>query len=550
MRNTTVTVTAFSGFLLMIALVLTCILPLRYRGSDLDTATTLQDAWCYSDGAAANPSSLKFGEDNAATILLDLRREDIQGRSLCFVTRNVVFTIYDNDTPIYDFHPKLSGLYGKYYGDQEHMVQLPANDEILHLRIKCASLLENRWTGFNGFVLEHSSTHLLHLLYQNAGKFIICMATFFIGIMIFLLGLIEQFLRKHDMLEAMSLGVIAMTLAAWTSFPTRVIQLITGNFAASRVFEYVSLIVLPIPVLVFVCALTKNMNSPLLHLGTALSVINLLVQFGVVWTGLEDYHNMLFMSHGLIICGIVFVCILIWQAIRLKKLNHDQKYFLISAISIIFASGALDMLRYYVNSSSDASQVTRIGLFLFVSILAVYEFRKLMNIQTRGEQADEMRRLAMEDPLTGLYNRTAFNHYEESLKTRSGGKCLFVQLDVNYLKKVNDTYGHAEGDRHINAAATVIKESFGQFGKVYRVGGDEFIVVMEGRNCDQEYIRAVTTFRVKQNQYNESQHPPIVLQIACGMAEYQFSDRNPEIAERLADSRMYENKKSLKLANA
>lgn len=550
MRNTTVIVTAFAGVLLMVALLLTCILPLQYRGSELDTVMPLQDAWRYADGSAADPASLTFDENETAVIYLDIPRKDIQGRSLCFVTRNVLFTIYNGDAVLYDFHPDLSGLYGKFYGDQEHMVQLPTEEDTVHLRIECESLIQLRWTGISDIMLEHSSTHLQRILYHNAGKFALCMVTFSAGMVFFILGLVEQFLRKRDMLETMSLGVIAMTLAAWTSFPTHVIQLVSGNFAASRVFEYVSLMVLPIPVLVFVCALTKSMDSPLLHIGTGLCVANLFIQFGAVWNGIEDYHNMLYLSHVLIVVGIAFVGILIWKAIRRNAIDREQRQFLIGAITIIFAAGLLDMIRYYVNSTVDASQITRIGLFVFVCILSVYEFRKLMNIQSKGEMAEEMRRLAMEDPLTGLLNRTAFNRFEEDVKKRTGGKCLFVQLDVNYLKKVNDTYGHSEGDRHIVAAATILKESFGQYGKVYRVGGDEFIAVLESKECDQEYLRAVTAFRVKQQQYNDRVNPPVKLQIACGMAEYDFSDCNPEEAERLADTRMYENKKSLKLANA
>ena len=550
MPKITVIVTAFAGFLLMIALLLTCVLPLQYKGSNLESLTELQDVWHYADGSAADLSALEFDAENKTVIYLELSQEDIQGRSLCFTTHNVLFTIYDNDTAIYDFHPDLSGLYGKFYGDQEHMVQLPSDAETAHLRIECLSLLHNRWTGFSDMVLEHSSTHLQTLLFQNAGKFTLCMITFFTGAVIFLLGLFEQFLRKRDMLETMSLGVIAMTLAAWTSFPTHVIQLISGNFAASRVFEYVSLIVLPIPVLVFVCALTRNMQSLLLHIGTGLSVVNFFIQFSLVLNGTADYHNLLFLSHGLIVLGIVFVSILIAQAIRQNRLDREQRGFLISAVSIIFVSGLLDMIRYYSSNAPDASRVTRVGLFLFVTILAVYEFHKLLNIQSRGEQAEELQRLAMEDTLTGLYNRTAFNYFEQQLKSRTSGKCLFIQLDVNFLKKVNDTYGHAEGDRHIIAAATILKDSFGQYGKVYRVGGDEFIAVLEGINCADDYIRAVTVFRVGQQRYNETAKPPVELQIACGMAEYDCSAQNPEEAERLADSRMYENKKSLKLASA
>ena len=550
MRRATVIVTAFSGILLIVTLILTCVLPLHYKGSAYNTASDMSTCWRYSsNGKPADPEHLTF-EGSSTGIYTFLEQKDIQGRSLCFTSRNVVFTVYASDVEIYDFHPQLSGLYGKYYGDQVHMIQLPAFEETMRIRIECTALTVNRWTGFPGMTLEHSGSYLQQLLLENAGNFSVCMLTFFIGLLLFGLGLVEGFLRKRDMLELISLGVIALTLSVWASFPTHVIQLITDNFAATRVFEHITLIVLPVPVLVFVCSLTGSMDSRLLYLGTGASVANLGLQLIGVGLGYADYHDMLFLSHALIVTGIVSVIWLVVQAIRHERLSRDQCGFLISALVSIFITGMVDMMRYYFTMNRDVSQISRIGLFLFVAILTVYEFRKLLNIQSKGEMAEKLRRLALEDSLTGLLNRTAFNHFEEQLKEQNNGKCLFVQLDVNYLKKVNDTYGHTEGDRHIIAAASIIHETFGKYGKVYRVGGDEFVAVLDGTECEREYLQAVTAFRVKQQQYNDRVNPPVKLAIAYGMAEYDLGDQNPEAAERLADARMYENKKSLKLANA
>ena len=55
---------------------------------------------------------------------------------------------------------------------------------------------------------------------------------------------------------------------------------------------------------------------------------------------------------------------------------------------------------------------------------------------------------------------------------------IYISLDLNSLKHVNDTYGHAAGDEMICAAATCMMASFGEFGRVYRIGGDEFAVII------------------------------------------------------------------------
>ena len=78
-------------------------------------------------------------------------------------------------------------------------------------------------------------------------------------------------------------------------------------------------------------------------------------------------------------------------------------------------------------------------------------------------------------------------------------------------------------------------------------GGDEFFAILEGKNSDEDYEIALNDFFELQDEYNDKNSPPVKLQIAYGMAEYNCSDKNPEEAEKLADSRMYEKKKAMKL---
>jgi diguanylate cyclase (GGDEF)-like protein len=94
----------------------------------------------------------------------------------------------------------------------------------------------------------------------------------------------------------------------------------------------------------------------------------------------------------------------------------------------------------------------------------------------------------------------------------------------------------------------VLKESFGKYGKVYRVGGDEFFAILDEDTCQPDYSAALSLLKRVQDKYNTEEEPPVQLAIAYGMAEYDYSEQNPETAERLADSRMYEEKRRMKSA--
>lgn len=189
---------------------------------------------------------------------------------------------------------------------------------------------------------------------------------------------------------------------------------------------------------------------------------------------------------------------------------------------------------------------TLIGLLVYAVILAIYEYKHIIEMQVRSSEAELMQALAMADTLTGLGSRAAFVAAEKELRKRTSGQVFFVHFDVNFLKKVNDEYGHAEGDRHLKATAKVLSDSFAEFGKVYRVGGDEFFAILDGGDLAEHYQQGISKLEQAQTEYNKTQSPPVPLQIAHGMAEYDCSQRDPEIAERLADSRMYEYKRSMK----
>ncbi len=123
-----------------------------------------------------------------------------------------------------------------------------------------------------------------------------------------------------------------------------------------------------------------------------------------------------------------------------------------------------------------------------------------------------MEKLAYSDSLTGLSNRAAFHEKEDEIRLKKT-ECIIVQLDINFLKKVNDVYGHAEGDRHI------ISDCFKELGTSYHTGSDEFIVITHKREVsDVETALEKPEERVK--NYNAENAPPIPMQIAYGYSKY------------------------------
>lgn len=534
------------GFFMVILVMIPFVLDTDAKGSIYSgRSVACASGWLDENGNEAALSGISSPAGSSAVFRQTFDLSQMNGQSLCFISHNISFSVYAGELLIYDFHPTLGGYYGKHYGDYIHTVALPSNGGETELRIEGTILFQSNWTGFDDMKLQDSGEYISDITSKNSVSFMICILIFGFGIILLLFGIFESLLRV-PMLETICLGVITILLSLWTNAQTKILHIITENSAALRIIDYVVFCLLPIPTLLFVASFTRSRGNKMLRVCIALCALNFCGQAIGVPLGWFDYSDALIVSHLLILLGVLLIAYLIIRAINERRIDRSQSAYLISALAVIVCSGIIDMLRYYLGHYPDSSYVTRMGLMVFVTILTIYELRQLIAVRIKSREAEMMQRLAMEDSLTGVQSRTAFVACEKALLERREGVCLFVHFDVNFLKTVNDTYGHSEGDRHIIAAATVIKESFGAKGKCFRVGGDEFFAVLDRESCRSDYDEGVEKFLRLQAEYNSAENPPVPLVIAHGMAEYDCSSGDPETAERLADSRMYEDKKRLK----
>lgn len=153
----------------------------------------------------------------------------------------------------------------------------------------------------------------------------------------------------------------------------------------------------------------------------------------------------------------------------------------------------------------------------------------------------KLKKLAFEDGLTGLFNRTAFLEDMKNGKIENTGIIVF---DVNNLKKTNDTFGHTEGDKLITYASKNIFSLFQTVGKCYRIGGDEFTVIIEDINDENEIKEKIDSLNPILEKNNPLTFPVIVAAGFAIFSERLDSDLNDTFNR--ADAAMYENKKKLK----
>ena len=171
-----------------------------------------------------------------------------------------------------------------------------------------------------------------------------------------------------------------------------------------------------------------------------------------------------------------------------------------------------------------------------------------IDVQVRQEEEFE-KRLAFAqtqaniDALTGIKNKHAFlaeeARMDRQIAEHRQPPFAVVMLDVNDLKKVNDTAGHQAGDQYLRDACKIICDTFNH-SPVFRIGGDEFAVISQGRD-----YAGMEELLEKVRVHNEEALRSGGVVIACGMARYEDDESVAAVSER-ADHSMYENKKALK----
>lgn len=163
-----------------------------------------------------------------------------------------------------------------------------------------------------------------------------------------------------------------------------------------------------------------------------------------------------------------------------------------------------------------------------------------------AEASEQLAVVARTDPLTGLLNRRAFDAMAaERAGTPFAGSVAVV--DLNFLKRINDTSGHAAGDAAIMHVARALRGHFRITDPIFRVGGDEFIVLLEGgRSTDLAYRLEAVDGALKGLRLPGVTDPTDVV-IAWGMADFEAAAELTDAVAR-ADAAMYQCKARRKTA--
>jgi len=473
----------------------------------------------------------------------------INNRDLCFFSKNVYFTIYLDGEMIYDFHPEVPKIFGKSYGVYPHAVPLPVLYKDGNLLIR----VENIYPGAEGYikdmVLADGNVFLIGQMQKSAPEFILSMIVFVLGMILMVIGIVGRYFGERRY-EIMSMGAFAVVAALWVATEGRLLPLLTNSPVAIHFVDYMMLGLLPIPTINFAAFISENKDSVGAMVLSILATLNLCVAIMVTLFGKKDYHQLLIVSHVLLLGTVILVIVFFVKSIILKRIRKSVINILALTFIVPLGFGLAEVIRYRLNPSRYmGTSSLKYVLFLFISLVGIYEFISISDMSRRSQYAEVMEELAYTDGLTGLLNREAYNQEIESI--RGANELLtFVMLDLNHLKQVNDRLGHIMGDKYITGVADVLTEAFSNGEKCYRIGGDEFFVITDYTEENEKWKTAMEKMQSAIDRFNNEYNLEIPLSVAIGTAVVKPGEEDIESVIRQADEKMYEVKKKMKEAAA
>lgn len=155
------------------------------------------------------------------------------------------------------------------------------------------------------------------------------------------------------------------------------------------------------------------------------------------------------------------------------------------------------------------------------------------------ENRQELRKLALTDALTGIYNRHGFDkHVTVYMKQYPEKHCVGVQFDIDDFKLINDIYGHASGDKALQLLAESMRKFFPEHAVLGRNGGDEFCIFLPDCTCKEAEEKLVQF--TKQKRFFVYEGEERAFNISLGYAEYPVHAKSQLQLMHCADAALYE----------
>ena len=515
--------------------------------------TPYNDGWVCTSGEgraayASLPNSIPLPKGADGIVLSKtLDSTILYHNTIGFYSSHQIISAYVDGQEIYRFQAP-EGTVSKTPGSCWNFIQLQDSHAGKTLEIHIKNAYRSRTVRIPHFILGIKSEIRMGQIRQKLLPLAVSMVFLMLGLML-IISWFSIGKKMHFSEGIQWMGLFSVQFAIWSALESGIPVLMFGHELLFEQAACISLKLMLMPLLCFIQSFFQMEENRHFNLLIRLSILDFAISFLCQPFGWLDYHQTMWITHALaaLSAGTALCYGILLLIKRGSKLIADKQKAFLNAFGVLLAAGCIlaDVWYYLCHSSIDQAAFSRFGCLAFVLIHVFQFLQDSARLIAAGQEVETIREEAEMDGLTMMKNRRTFEANLQQIKPERYGKYSLVLFDLNNLKKMNDTYGHGMGDCYIITASEVMQDIFGEFGDIYRIGGDEFCLVSDRltRETYEEREQQMSSW-IENLQGSQVKD---FMQIASGFAAFNKSkDVNLLDTMERADGKMYQKKKEQK----
>lgn len=470
-------------FLLLASVVLlTLVTAVRYAtplpGIPSSEVQQLASGWLYQDdnGLAPLPQlpcTLDFDGDTLYLQRALSQAESCSGTVLTVSTRYQSIRVWADQNLIYEAAQGQAHALSSMW----HFIPSEAYQGAGTLRIELTRYERSSEWSLLPILQDHPDAIGMYLLRNYLPSVLVWLCCMLFSLLLFFVILFMAVRKTPNIPLVLSLAVFIFLSGTWILLDSKITTIHGGNYALTYFFSYCVFYLLPVPLLIYF-QLMLQLNSRFLRSLIWITVGNAGFWMLLHLLGIISIHNTAVSVHLII---ILFLLVFIKKLAQKGYLPQKKRLvYTFSGILLLFVTALASIILYHTGllPPTDYAAVYVWGLLALVLCMIMDTVVMFGRIWKGKQYIEVYRQLATEDSMTKLGNRNAYELRLRELISHSPGEMSLILFDIDRMKHINDTYGHHAGDQVIYLTAHCIHEVFGEIGDCYRIGGDEFCVIL------------------------------------------------------------------------
>lgn len=532
--------------MLIAVILLTLAVSIRYAtpldGMPSQEVKRVDSDWYYEAGGSLSPLPQLPCQLNFSGSTLYLLHE-LSGMApypddvLVIQTRYQSIRVWADETLIYEAaqgqEHALSSMW--------HFIPAQAYGSASLLRIELTKYDQDETWSLHSVIQEQPDAIGMYLLRSYLPSILVWLCCMLFSLLLLFIILFMAVRKIPGMPLVLALAAFIFLSGTWILLDSKITTIHGGNYALTYFFSYCVFYLLPVPLMLYF-QLMLELKSRFLRCLIWIAAGNAGVWMLLHLLGVVSIQDTAVSVHLII---ILFVGTFIKEFFQKgKALQRKRLVYTFLGIFLLFVTALVSIVMYHAGllPPTNSAYIYVWGLLALVLCMIMDTVVMFGHIWKEKQYIQLYRQLATEDSMTELANRNAYELRLRELVASSPGEVSLILFDIDRMKRINDSFGHHAGDQAIAFTAQCIRDVFQGDGDCYRIGGDEFCVILTSSPDIPQKLRRFDT--LVKNRGKDS----IPISVSHGWETRRFPAEPPITLEDLvalktaADKNLYLNK--------